>query len=112
MPNIAKEQRESILHLSVVNTKPLLLLLVVTAFSLHASERNINQACWQRGLLVGYSNWNNSTPEQLTRLRLNDLLKYWSMKINEEMNVAFRASQAGCGKHCYQVLPPPVFIFN
>lgn len=99
MPNIGKEQRDSVLHLSFINTKPLLLLLVVTAFSRHASERNINQECWQRGSLVGCSNWNNSTPEQLTRLRLNDLLKCWSMKINEEMNVAFRASQAGCVRH-------------
>lgn len=46
------------------------------------------------GLLVGYSNWNNLTPEQLTSLRLTDLLKYWSMKINEHMNEAFKASQA------------------
>lgn len=61
------------------------------------------------GLLVGYSNWNNLTPEQLTSLRLTDLLKYWSMKINEHMNVAFKASQTGC--YCYQILPPPFSFF-
>lgn len=60
------------------------------------------------GLLVGYSNWNNLTPEQLTSLRLTDLLKYWSMKINECMNVAFKASQTGC--YCYQILPSLFFF--
>lgn len=60
------------------------------------------------GLLVGNGNWNNLTPEQLTSLRLTDLLKYWSMKVNEHMNVAFKASQTGC--YCYQILPPPFFF--
>lgn len=60
-------------------------------------------------LLVGYSNWNNLTPEQLTSLRLTDLLKYWSMKINEHMNVAFKASQTGC--YCYQILPSLSLFF-
>lgn len=46
MPGIRKEQGDSILHLCFVSSKTLL-LLDIAAFSLHASERNINQECWQ-----------------------------------------------------------------
>lgn len=47
MPGIRKEQGNSVLHLCFVSSNTLLILLVIAAFSLHASERNINQECWQ-----------------------------------------------------------------
>lgn len=85
------------------------LLLVVAAFSLRASERNINQECWQRGLLVGYSNWNNSWA-------VDKFQADWPSKIPEHENkwVYQCGFQSQPARLCQMLLPslPSFFLIK